>query len=295
MKKEYTSILIVFIALSISLGIAAAILLVNSSKDNTSTSISTQQTTITNTTIENTTPTKYPAEDTYTEYTYKVINEYPHDANAFTQGFVYENGYFYEGTGINGQSSLRKVEIATGNVLQQENVPNQYFGEGIVIWEENIYQLTWQSNIGFIYKKDSFAQISKFNYSTEGWGITHDGEFLIMSDGTSTIYFRDPDTFKEIRSITVTDHSGQVDKLNELEYVNGRIYANIWLTNYIVKINPITGEVTGRINLADLLDIKDKTEQTDVLNGIAYDEENDRLFVTGKRWPKVFEIELITK
>ncbi len=227
-------------------------------------------------------------------YGYTVINTYPHDPQAFTQGLVYEDGIFFEGTGLrNGRSSLRRVEIETGTVTQQINLADQYFGEGIVVWEERIIQLTWQANTGFVYDKTTFERLSEFTYPTEGWGITHDGERLIMSDGTATLYFWDPDTLAEIGRVSVYDENGPVVRLNELEYINGEVYANVWQTNEIVRINPETGAVVGVIDLTGILQLPEGYNlPVDVLNGIAYDSEADRLFVTGKLWPSLFEIEL---
>lgn len=226
-------------------------------------------------------------------YGYKVINIYPHDRSAFTQGLVFEDGYLYEGTGLRGHSTLRRVELETGNILKIRQIPDQLFGEGVTIYDNRIIQLTWQSNIAFVYDKESFELLKELNYSTEGWGITYDGNRLIMSDGTSTLYFLDPETFNEIGRITVSDGDGPVSRLNELEYVQGEIYANVWLTDYIARISPDTGQVIGWIDLKGLLSPEDKGEVVDVLNGIAYDVQKDRLFVTGKLWPKVFEIILI--
>jgi glutamine cyclotransferase len=226
-------------------------------------------------------------------YTYDVLNAYPHDRNAYTQGLVFENGVLYEGTGRFGHSALCRVELETGEVLQIHELPAQFFGEGITICENKIIQLTWRSNVGFVYDKDSFELLQGFNYSTEGWGITHDGKRLIMSDGTSTLYFLDPQTFEEIGQLGVFDDDGPVNRLNELEYVQGEIYANVWQTNRIARIAPGTGQVTGWIKLGGLLSAEDRSEPVSVLNGIAYDAKNDRLFVTGKLWPKLFEIELI--
>jgi len=226
-------------------------------------------------------------------YGYRVINTYPHDRTAFTQGLVYENGLLYEGTGRRGQSTLRKVELKTGQVLQPLDLPPELFGEGIVIFGEQIVQLTWQSRLGFVYDKTSFERLREFVYPTEGWGITHDGQQLIMSDGTATLYFWDPDTLAEIGRVAVTDNGQPVVRLNELEYVRGEVFANIWQTDFIARIDPRTGFVTGWIDLTGLLDPEDRLEPVDVLNGIAYDPGRDRLFVTGKLWPKLFEIELL--
>jgi glutamine cyclotransferase len=227
-------------------------------------------------------------------YTYNVINTYPHDRNAFTEGLVFEDGFLYEGTGLHGNSSLRKVELETGDILQLRELPAEFFGEGITIYGDKIIQLTWQSHIGFVYDKESFELLQEFNYSTEGWGITYDGTHLIMSDGTSTLHFLDPETFEEIGQLEVFDDDGLVTKLNELEYVQGEIYANVWQTDRIAIIAPETGRVIGWVDLRGLLTAEDRSEPVDVLNGIAYDAATDRLFVTGKLWPKLFEIGLIS-
>ena len=227
-------------------------------------------------------------------YTYNVLNTYPHDRNAFTQGLVFENGVLYEGTGRFGHSALRRVELETGDILQIYDLPARFFGEGITVYENKIIQLTWRSNVGFVYDKNSFELLQEFNYSTEGWGITHDGKRLIMSDGTSTLHFLDSQTFEEINQLGVFDNDGPVTRLNELEYVQGEIYANVWQTDRIARIAPGTGQVIGWIKLGGLLSPEDRSEPVDVLNGIAYDAENGRLFVTGKLWPRLFEIELIS-
>jgi len=232
--------------------------------------------------------------DTIPVYRYNIINIYPHDRSAFTQGLVFEDGFLYEGTGLYGQSSLRKVELETGKILQIYELPEQFFGEGITICEDKIIQLTWQSHVGFVYDKESFELLEEFSYSTEGWGIMHDGERLIMSDGTSTLHFLDPQTFEKIGEIQVFDNHGPVSKLNELEYVKGAIYANVWQTDRIAIISPETGRVVGWIDLGGLLSKEDRSQPVDVLNGIAYDAANDRLFVTGKLWPKLFEIEIVS-
>ena len=228
-------------------------------------------------------------------YTYKVIDVYPHDRNAFTQGLIFEDGVFIEGTGLYRRSSLRRVSIETGEILEYRELPPHLFGEGVTIYGNKIIQLTWRSNVGFIYDKDSFELLREFSYPTEGWGATCDGKYLIMSDGTANLYFLNPETFEERKRIEVHDNNGAVDRLNELEYVNGEIYANVFQTNRIAKINPMTGTVVGWIDLTGILGIEDRRGPVDVLNGIAYDAENNRLFVTGKLWPKLFEIELILK
>lgn len=238
-------------------------------------------------------PAATPTAQPVSTYTYTVVNTYPHDPQAFTQGLIYVDGVLYEGTGLYGQSSLRRVDLETGSVLQRYDLPAQFFGEGITLAGDRIIQLTWQSNVGFVYDKDSFELLGEFQYPTEGWGITHDGARLIMSDGTANLYFRDPETFAEIGRVTVQDDSGPVVRLNELEYIDGEVYANIWQTDRIARIDPQTGRVTAWIDLTGLLSAEDRQEPVDVLNGIAYDAANDRLFVTGKLWPKLFEIELI--
>jgi len=227
-------------------------------------------------------------------YSYNIVNTYPHDPDAFTQGLVFEDGVLYEGTGLHGQSSLRRVELETGDILQIRELSDEFFGEGITIYGNRIIQLTWQSHIGFVYDKNSFELLQEFNYSTEGWGITHDGTRLIMSGGTSTLHFLDPQTFEEIGQVEVFDNDGPVTRLNELEYVQGEIYANVWQTDRIARIAPETGRVVGWIELGGLLTAEDCSQPVDVLNGIAYDADNGRLFVTGKLWPKLFEIELIS-
>ena len=238
-------------------------------------------------------PLEHTTEEDVTVYTYTVIQSYPHDLEAYTQGLVFENDELFEGTGLHGRSSLRRVDLESGNILQSHELPVHLFGEGVTINGNKLIQLTWKSNVGFVYNKDSLELIQQFNYSTEGWGITFDGTRLIMSDGTSTLHFLDPDTFEEIGRIDVSDHQGPVLNLNELEYVQGEIYANVWRTDLIARIAPQTGQVIGWIELEGLLSPEDHSEPIDVLNGIAYDAKNDRLFVTGKLWPLVFEIELI--
>jgi len=226
-------------------------------------------------------------------YTYRVVNTYPHDPNAFTQGLVFENGLLYEGTGLNGRSTLRKVQLETGNILQIHKLPDKFFGEGITIYKDRIIQLTFRSNVGFVYDKDSFDLLQQFDYPTEGWGITHDGKQIIMSDGTSTLYFLDTETLKQTGYIKVRDNNGPVSRLNELEYVKGQIFANVWPIERIAIIAPQTGQVIGWIHMEGLLNRKNSIQFVDVLNGIAYDAAGDRLFVTGKFWPKLFEIKLV--
>lgn len=230
-----------------------------------------------------------------TIFTYEIINRYPHDIEAFTQGFIYKDGYFYESTGLRGQSSLRKVEPGTGEIKQIHYLPEKYFAEGITIFEDKIYQLTWEEETGFIYDLD-FNLLDKFNYNGEGWGLTNDGEYLIMSNGTSNLYFLDPKTREQKRQLKVTLNKENpeyiTDYINELQYVHGKIYANVWYEDYILIINPGNGSVEGIIELEGILDSDDYDHQINVLNGIAHDKENDRLFVTGKLWPYIFEIEI---
>jgi glutamine cyclotransferase len=225
-------------------------------------------------------------------YTYSIVNMYPHEKGAFTQGLVFENGSLYEGTGLYGESTLRRVELGTGKVLQIYALPNQFFGEGITIVDGKIVQLTWESQIGFVYNKNSFQVLQNFSYPTEGWGITYDGNRLIMSDGTANLYFLDPVTFERIGQVEVHDN-GTVTLLNELEYINGEVYANIWYEEKIVIINPQTGQVKAWIELRGIRSFLDNQNTANVLNGIAYDSISDRLFVTGKNWSHLFEIKLI--
>jgi len=226
-----------------------------------------------------------------TNYTYTVVNVYPHDKTAFTQGLVFEDGFLYEGTGLIEQSSLRRVDLETGNVTQLHSLDGSLFGEGVTIFEDKIIQLTYTSHKGFVYDKSSFDLLQEFTYSTQGWGITHDGSKLIMSDGTSTLYFLDTETFQVVGQVEVVYDTEPVEELNELEYIDGRVYANIWLQEKIAIINPQTGQVTAWIDLAGLKKLGNPN--ADVLNGIAYDTETERLFVTGKLWSNIYEIELV--
>jgi len=225
-------------------------------------------------------------------YTYSVVNVYPHDKEAFTQGLVFENGTLYEGTGLFGYSTLRRVELETGNVLLFRNLSSQYFGEGITVFGDKIIQITWQSHIGFEYDKDFFALLRNFAYATDGWGLTSNGTHLIMSDGTANLYFLDPETFETVGQVAVRENGNLVTYLNELEYVKGEIYANIWKQERVAIIDPKTGQVTGWIDLSGIY-VPESQDSDDVLNGIAYDEQGDRLFVTGKRWSQLFEVDLV--
>jgi glutamine cyclotransferase len=236
--------------------------------------------------------TNGPSNSAALHYTYNVVDEFPHDAGAFTQGLVFDEGVLYEGTGLYGESSLRRVDLESGKVLQWYNLSDEFFGEGITVMDDKIVQLTWQSNVGFVYDKHSFSLLQEFSYPTEGWGVTYDGSRLIMSDGSANLYFLDPVSFERVRQIEVRDdEAGPVANLNELEYVEGYVYANVLNDERIAVIDPSSGQVVKRIDLGGLRDLAGPG--ADVLNGIAYDVEGDRLFVTGKRWSKLFEIELI--
>ncbi len=222
----------------------------------------------------------------------KVINSFPHDAKAFTQGLLHYNGYLYESTGLNGKSSLRKVNIKSGKVLQELKIDQKYFAEGITISGCMIYQLTWRSNIVFVYDLLNFKLLKQISYSGEGWGITSNGKNLFKSNGTAVIDCIDPDNFNVIRKIKVHDGNAAIGNLNELEFIRGEIWANIFMENVIARISPSTGEVLGWVDLSRLYDLLPANCRVGVLNGIAYDQENDRIFVTGKFWPKIFEIKL---
>jgi len=229
------------------------------------------------------------------QYTYRVVKSYPHDTRAYTQGLFYHNGFLYESTGQYGQSSLRKVDITTGAVMQISKVARKYFAEGICLLNGKIYQLTWQEQECLIYDVNTFRQTGTLRYPTEGWGLTTDGKQLIMSDGTSTIYFRDPKSFAEMRRITVRNNGKEVNYINDLEYINGEIWANVYTQDIILRINPDNGVVTGVIDMKNLLPANLRTSKTDVLNGIAYDAKNNRIFVTGKNWSRLYEIVVVEK
>ena len=231
-----------------------------------------------------------------TNYTYQVVNTYPHDPRAFTQGLLFHDGKLLESTGLYGQSSLREVDLATGAVLRKWAVPSQFFAEGLALLDGKLYQLTWKEGTAFVYDLNadpkSFRKAGEFSYSGEGWGLATDGHWLIMSDGTSSIRFLNPATFAVDHSIQVLKDGAPQDRLNELEYVKGEIYANIWQTDWVARIDPASGRVAGMVDFSYLLPAADRTTTTDVLNGIAYDPAGDRLFVTGKNWPKLFEVRL---
>ncbi len=237
------------------------------------------------------------AEDTSNSlvYGYKIINSFPHDTESFTQGLIMDDGFLYESTGLNGRSSIKIVNLETGKVIKSHKLADKYFGEGITIVDDKIIQLTWRSKRGFVYDKDSLKLLRTFSYQTQGWGITYDGKYLILSDGSNILYFMDPKSFVVVGKLEVYDDNGEVSKLNELEYINGEIYANIWGKNLIARINPKTGFVSSWIELDGLLSKEDKKKGVDVLNGIAFNPQNGTLLVTGKLWPKIFEIEIIEK
>jgi len=246
-------------------------------------------------TVANLPGEKTPAIQPVPIYSYEVVHFWPHDPRAFTQGLVFHDGKLLESTGQQGRSSLRRVELETGKVLQKVDVGEPYFAEGITLLKGKIYQLTWQHQLGFIYDAWTFEEIGKFNYQGEGWGLTNDGQSLIVSDGTNRVRFLDPDNFQVRKTIAVFDGTMPVMEINELEYVQGEIYANIWHADRIARIDPQTGRIVGWIDLRGLLARGEVHDEEAVLNGIAYDETNGRLFVTGKLWPKLFEIRVNRK
>lgn len=223
---------------------------------------------------------------------FKVVKSYPHDQNAFTQGLLWHEGALYEGTGREGHSEVRKVDLQSGRVLRQSPLPKEVFGEGLVLSDNRLIQITWQSQRAFVFDLKTFQLKGEWKYEGEGWGLTTDGDELIMSDGTSQLIFRDPKTFAEKRRVDVTFNGKPLDKLNELEWIDGQVWANVWQTDFIVRINPQTGEVEEYLDCSGLLGDKARSGKEDVLNGIAYDAQNKRIFLTGKLWPKLFEIKL---
>ena len=229
------------------------------------------------------------------QYTYKILKVFPHDPGAYTQGLVYKEGFLYEGTGLNGRSSVRKVQLESGEVLQRVDLPPEFFGEGIALLRGKIFQLTWKAGTGFIYDDHDFHLLRKFSYPGEGWGLTTDGRLLYMSDGTPEIRVLNPESLKEVRRIKVHDGTSPVTELNELEFINGEIFANVWQMDRIARISPHTGKVVGWIDLSGILSPMYRRTPDAVLNGIAYDAQGKRLFVTGKLWPNIFEIKLIPK
>ncbi len=227
------------------------------------------------------------------KYGYKVIHTFPHNRDAFTQGLVYDKGVLYEGTGQETGSTLREVALETGKVIRQLNLDDSLFGEGITLYHDRIYQVTWKNKIGFVYNKSDFKLINKIYYQTEGWGLTNIDDKIVMSDGTNILYFFEPEMFTIVKRIEVYDNEKKVDQLNEIEYINGEIWANIWMTDLIARIDPVSGKVLAYIDLKGILPKSDRDAETDVLNGIAYDNQGKRIFVTGKRWPKLFEIKVM--
>jgi glutamine cyclotransferase len=226
---------------------------------------------------------------------YKVVAKFPHSTASFTEGFFYLDGLFWEGTGLQRHSAVLAIQPETGNVLQHRDLPEQYFGEGIVDWGPNLYQWTWQAHICFVYDRFSLQLVKQFAYEGEGWGMTRTAKEIVTSDGSATLRFRDPNTFREIRRIVVKDGVEPVERLNELEFVKGEIYANVWHSDRIARIAPRDGHVIGWIDLTGLLPESQKIDEESVLNGIAYDQRHDRLFVTGKQWPAVFEIKIVPR
>jgi glutamine cyclotransferase len=225
------------------------------------------------------------------KYGYRVVRTYPHDKDAFTQGLFYDRGFLYEGTGQEAGSSLREVELATGRVIKQTSLDPSLFGEGITLYKGRIYQVTWKNKVGFVYDEETFNLINKIYYQTQGWGLTTIDDRIVMSDGTNVIYYFDPETFTVISQIEVYDNKRKVDQLNELEYINGEIWANIWMTDQIARIDPVTGKVNSYVDLSGIFPERERVStDADVLNGIAYDQAGKRIFVTGKKWPKLYEI-----
>jgi glutamine cyclotransferase len=232
------------------------------------------------------------ATQTTTGMDYEILARHPHDPNAYTQGLYFDDGFLIEGTGQYGRSNLRRVQIEDGRVVAQVAIPPRFFGEGIAPVGDRIFQLTWTSGLGFVYDSETFEQVGQFRYPGEGWGLTTNGSALIMSDGSAWLRFLDPDTFNELRRIEVRGPAGPVDELNELEFVNGSVYANVWFSNHILRISPETGEVLDDIDFTDLVTEVRPSDSDAVLNGIAYDSAEDRFFITGKLWPTMFEIRL---
>lgn len=227
------------------------------------------------------------------KYSFRKINTFTHDPDAYTQGLLVHDGFLYESTGQQGKSTLRKVDLQTGRVLQQVNLEDQYFGEGIALLNGQLFQLTYKSNVGFVYTVDAFQKTRTFNYPTEGWGLASLGNDLVMTDGSENLYFMDPESFTENRRVQAYTHEGKVDQLNELEVIDGKIYANVYQTDKIVIVDPETGFVEGEIDLTGILNREGYSRPLDVLNGIAWDANKKALYVTGKWWPKLFQIELV--
>ncbi|HKF47403.1 MAG TPA: glutaminyl-peptide cyclotransferase [Terracidiphilus sp.] len=236
-----------------------------------------------------------PASSFTSTDTYRIVQTYPHDPASFTQGLLFADGHLYESTGLKGESTLRMDDLATGRPLQELNVPSQYFAEGLAAWGSTLIQLTWKSHVAFVYDRFSFRLLRAVPYPWDGWGLTTDGKLLVSSDGSAKLRFLDPETLREVREVTVKDGGSAVTQLNELEYVKGEIYANVWHTDLIARISPATGKVLGWIDLSGLLKPGEVSDHEAVLNGIAYDARHDRLFVTGKLWPKLFEIQVVPR
>ncbi len=299
MKKQYVTVAVFVLAVLVigALAVSLSGLASSNGASPTQSPTPTPFPTASRTQSPNSTPAPAPTQtpsNSPTLYTYNIVQTYPHDINAFTEGLVFDNGYLYESTGE--ASSLRRVDLTSGNVLKEVNLPVEYFGEGLTIVNDTLIQLTWQNHIGFIVDKATLSLIGNFSYSTEGWGLTYDGNYLIMSDGTSNLYFLDPTTFQRIGQVSVHDGNTSVTNINELEYVNGDVYANIWMQQKIAIINPQTGQVKGWIDLSDLYQTNNPSNVPDnVLNGIAYDAQTNRLFVTGKDWPKLYQITIAHK
>ena len=230
------------------------------------------------------------------QYGYRVVREFPHDAKAYTQGLLFHDGYLYESTGIKGESTLRKVDLQTGKPVRMIDLPAEFFGEGLALVDDRLIQVTWQEQVAFVYRKSDFELLKRISYPMrEAWGLTYDGEHLLMTDGSATLYFLDSEYLAEVRRLEVCDDKGLVTQLNELEYIDGELWANVYYSDDILRIDPKTGAVTGRIDMTGLLKPADRRPDTNVLNGIAYDEETGRIFVTGKNWSKLFEIQVISK
>jgi len=287
MKKLFVAVAVTLLVLVISI-VSFLVVLYN----NEGTTVNTSPTPINE--VSNTPTLNATNPSTPTQYTYAVIQSYPHNTSAFTEGLVYQNGSLFESTGLYGMSTLRRVDLITGNVLQEIHLGDQYFGEGIAIVNDTIIQLTWQEHVGFVYDKSTFQLLRNFTYPTEGWGLTYNGSSLIMSDGSDNLYFLDPSTFQIVGQVKVHEGSNSVQNINELEYVNGEVYANIFLQEKIAVIDPQTGVVKAWIDLSGIQNTSGFNSEM-VLNGIAYDNQNNRLFVTGKDWPSLFEIKLVTQ
>lgn len=226
-------------------------------------------------------------------FTFKIINIYPHDRTAFTQGLVYEDGLLYESTGLYGRSKIKVIDLENSRLVKSADMNERYFGEGLTVNGEQLVQLTYRERMGFVYDKQTLEVTGEFKYPTEGWGITYDGSHLIMSNGSSHLFYLDPVSYRRVRSLKVEENDVPVANINELEYIDGLIFANIWRTNVIVQIEPETGQVVGKIDFSELVKRYEDDRNVDVLNGIAYDKKNRRLFVTGKLWPEIFEVELV--